>query len=110
MLKFFDIELPVEEMYAPPITIRCVDCRSFGRYTLVGTHQITSIHKYLHRPVPKEELKNVNTLGGQIILASPVKGSDELVTIPSKNNDSKNVKTSSCENLTLYGAACVGKV
>lgn len=76
MLKFFDLELPVEEMYAPPITIRCVDCRSFGRYTLVGTHQITSIHKHLHRPVPKEELKNVNTLGGQIIFASPVNASD----------------------------------
>ncbi|KAG4068663.1 hypothetical protein HA402_002354 [Bradysia odoriphaga] len=110
MLKFFDLELPVEETYAPPITIRCVDCRSFGRYTLVGTHQITSIHKYLHRPVPKEELKNVNTLGGQIILASPVKASDELVTIPSKAHDQKSAKTSSCENLTLYGAACVGKV
>lgn len=27
MLKFFDLELPVEETYAPPITIRCVDCR-----------------------------------------------------------------------------------
>lgn len=78
---------------------------------MVGTHQMTSIHKYLHRPVPKEELKNVNTLGGQIILASPVKASDELVTITSKANDQKNVaKTSSCENLTLYGAACVGKV
>lgn len=27
MLKFIDLELPVEEIYAPPITIRCVDCR-----------------------------------------------------------------------------------
>lgn len=115
MLKFFDLELPVEEMYAPPITIRCVDCRSFGRYTLVGTHQITSIHKYMHRPViaatGKEEGRTYTTMGGQIILAAPVKD------VP--NNDSNGVKTNdsnmsttkqpSNENLTLYGAACVSK-
>lgn len=27
MLRFFDLELPVEEIYAPPIVFRCVDCR-----------------------------------------------------------------------------------
>lgn len=114
MLKFFDLELPVEEMYAPPITIRCVDCRSFGRYTLVGTHQITSIHKYMHRPTPKDDLKSYTTMGGQIILAAPSK---DVITeqptsgrsgIPVKSGD-HHIKQSSCENLTLYGAACVGK-
>ncbi|XP_050085649.1 otoferlin-like isoform X2 [Anopheles aquasalis] len=67
MLKFFDLELPIEERYAPPITIRAVDCRSFGRYTLVGTHQITSIHRYMHRPAPKEDPKRYNQ-HGQIVL------------------------------------------
>lgn len=114
MLKFFDLELPVEEMYAPPITIRCVDCRSFGRYTLVGTHQITSIHKYMHRPAPKDDLKSYTTMGGQIILAAPSK---DVITeqptsgssgIPAKSGD-HHIKKSSCENLTLYGTACVGK-
>lgn len=103
MLKFFDLELPVEETYAPPITIRCVDCRSFGRYTLVGTHQITSIHKYMHRPLPKEDLKNYTTMGGQIILAAPTKDQPDQATTPNKPNDGSN------ENLTLYGAACVAK-
>lgn len=105
MLKFFDLELPVEEMYAPPITIRCVDCRSFGRYTLVGTHQINSIHKYIHRPVPKEEVKTLPTMGGQIILSAPVTNDDN------PNDDKSGVaKSSSCENLTLYGAVCVSKM
>lgn len=108
MLKFFDLELPVEEIYAPPITIRCVDCRSFGRYTLVGTHQITSIHKYIHRPTPKEDLKNYTTIGGQIILAAPKKDIENQ--LPNGNEDKNTLKMRDNENLTLYGAAYVSKV
>ena len=36
LVKFLDIELPEQEMYCPPLTIRVVDCRSFGRFTLGG--------------------------------------------------------------------------
>ena len=46
-VKFLDIKLPEQEMYCPPVTIRVVDCRSFGRLTLVGTHVINNIHKFL---------------------------------------------------------------
>jgi hypothetical protein len=42
-------------MYCPPLTIRVVDCRSFGRFTLVGTHVINSMHKYLYQPVTRKE-------------------------------------------------------
>lgn len=109
MLKFFDLELPVEETYAPPITIRCVDCRSFGRYTLVGTHQITSIHKYMHRSVPRESISKQN---GHIILSSDKTNTHEeqQQLIITTDGTRLHHKTSSCENLTLYGAACVGKV
>lgn len=119
MLKFFDLELPVEENYAPPITIRCVDCRSFGRYTLVGTHQITSIHKFMHRPAAQAELKNYPTIGGQIVLVSPVQencppgvtGAGVTGTNVSGRNGGEPAqqRRSSCENLTTYGAACVGR-
>ena len=27
-------------------------CRSFGRFTLVGTHTSNSIHKFLYSPAP----------------------------------------------------------
>jgi hypothetical protein len=30
MVKHVDIELPEQEMYCPPLTIRVVDCRSEG--------------------------------------------------------------------------------
>ena len=48
-------ELPEQELYRPPLTIRAVDCRSFGRYTLVGTHMINSIHKYMYVPMTKRD-------------------------------------------------------
>lgn len=56
-VKIMDVELPEEELYRPPLTIRAVDCRSFGRFTLVGTHMINSIHKYIHHPVVREKAR-----------------------------------------------------
>ncbi|XP_012140584.1 otoferlin isoform X4 [Megachile rotundata] len=53
-IKFLELELPEQELYRPPLTIRAVDCRSFGRYTLVGTHTINSIHKYMYCPQTKK--------------------------------------------------------
>lgn len=54
-VKFLELDLPEQELYRPPLTIRAVDCRSFGRYTLVGTHMINSIHKYMYTPVTKRD-------------------------------------------------------
>ncbi|CAG4962252.1 unnamed protein product [Parnassius apollo] len=54
-VKYVDVELPDQELYRPPLTIRVVDCRSFGRMTLVGTHTINSIHKYIYTPMSKRE-------------------------------------------------------
>lgn len=113
MLKFFDLELPLEERYAPPITIRAVDCRSFGRYTLVGTHQITSIHKYLHKIPIRDDLKR-NPNAAHIILSRPSKSAEETVngvsTTINQGGETTVLRQSSCENLTLYGAACINKV
>lgn len=111
MLKFFDLELPIEEMYAPPISIRCVDCRSFGRYTLVGTHQITTIHKYMHRPLPKENFKDFKTIGGQILLPAVVASNDSTASEEFKRSkpDGRHGQTTVCENFSLYGTACMGK-
>lgn len=78
-VKFLELELPEQELYRPPLTIRAVDCRSFGRYTLVGTHTINSIHKYMYYPQTKkakdveEKKKNLYQLQqytGKMILSS----------------------------------------
>ncbi|XP_061500462.1 otoferlin [Anopheles gambiae] len=104
MLKFFDLDLPVEERYAPPITIRAVDCRSFGRYTLVGTHQITSIHRYMHRALPKEDPKRYNQDGQLVLARRRTDAGGNVLPEGGMPGDSW-----SGENLTLYGAACVAK-
>ena len=40
-------------MYWPPLTIRVMDCRNFGRQVLVGTATVTSLSSYLY--VSREE-------------------------------------------------------
>ncbi|XP_041986381.1 otoferlin [Aricia agestis] len=54
-IKYIDVELPDQDLYRPPLTIRVVDCRSFGRVTLVGTHTISSIKKYIYTPKSRKE-------------------------------------------------------
>ena len=46
-------ELPDNEIFCPPITIRAVDCRNFGRYVLVGTHVINNMSKFMYIPTTK---------------------------------------------------------
>lgn len=41
-------------MLHPPLNIRVVDCRAFGRYTLVGSIAVTSLRKFIYRPADKQ--------------------------------------------------------
>jgi hypothetical protein len=43
---FFDIMLPKEEVYIPPMSIKVVDHRNFGRKPIVGVHVIKSLSKF----------------------------------------------------------------
>ncbi|XP_017781557.1 PREDICTED: otoferlin-like isoform X2 [Nicrophorus vespilloides] len=76
-VKFLELDLPEQELYRPPLTIRAVDCRSFGRYTLVGTHMINSIHKYIYTPLTKKEAEERK----RSMNLKPLDGG-ELQTIP----------------------------
>ena len=49
--------LPKEELYAPPLNIRILDKRSFGRMPLVGTHIIKSLKDFHVDPVLSPEQK-----------------------------------------------------
>uniref|UniRef100_A0A8C8B5A7 Otoferlin n=1 Tax=Otus sunia TaxID=257818 RepID=A0A8C8B5A7_9STRI len=40
LVKWFEVDLPENELLHPPLNIRVVDCRAFGRYTLVGSHAV----------------------------------------------------------------------
>ncbi|NXU79482.1 OTOF protein, partial [Oreotrochilus melanogaster] len=47
-------DLPENELLHPPLNIRVVDCRAFGRYTLVGSHAVSSLRKFIYRPAERK--------------------------------------------------------
>jgi hypothetical protein len=49
-LLFFDIMLPREELYTPPLNIRVRDNRQFGRKPLVGVCTIKSLEEFRCQP------------------------------------------------------------
>ncbi|XP_031437276.1 otoferlin isoform X3 [Clupea harengus] len=58
LVKWFEVDLPENELLHPPLNIRVVDCRAFGRYTLVGSHAVTSLRKFLYAPVDKNNARS----------------------------------------------------
>ncbi|XP_069742588.1 otoferlin isoform X6 [Narcine bancroftii] len=57
LVKYFEVDLPENELLHPPLNIRVVDCRAFGRYTLVGSHAVGSLRKFIYRP-PDNTVQN----------------------------------------------------
>ncbi|NXG00808.1 OTOF protein, partial [Sakesphorus luctuosus] len=55
-------DLPENELLHPPLNIRVVDCRAFGRYTLVGSHTVSSLRKFIYRP-PDKKAQHWNMTG-----------------------------------------------
>ncbi|XP_069584572.1 otoferlin isoform X16 [Ranitomeya imitator] len=54
LVKWFEVDLPENELLHPPLNVRVVDCRAFGRYTLVGSHAVSSLRKFIYRPPDKK--------------------------------------------------------
>ncbi|XP_076834724.1 otoferlin b isoform X1 [Brachyhypopomus gauderio] len=53
LVKWFEVDLPENEFFHPPLNIRVVDCRAFGRFTMVGSHAVTSLRRFIYRPPDK---------------------------------------------------------
>ncbi|GCB65661.1 hypothetical protein scyTo_0000450 [Scyliorhinus torazame] len=60
LVKYFEVDLPENELLHPPLNIRVVDCRAFGRYTLVGSHAVSSLRKFIYRPPDNKVQKWIN--------------------------------------------------
>ncbi|XP_064412391.1 otoferlin isoform X1 [Latimeria chalumnae] len=73
LVKWFEVDLPENELLHPPLNIRVVDCRAFGRYTLVGSHAVNSLRKFIYRP-PDKKAQNWATaaklINGYLALAN----------------------------------------
>ncbi|XP_057597695.1 otoferlin isoform X3 [Hippopotamus amphibius kiboko] len=70
LVKWFEVDLPENELLHPPLNIRVVDCRAFGRYTLVGSHAVSSLRRFLYRP-PDRSAPSWSTSGEVVVNMEP---------------------------------------
>ncbi|KAK3542372.1 hypothetical protein QTP86_025854 [Hemibagrus guttatus] len=83
LVKWFEVDLPENELLHPPLNIRVVDCRAFGRYTLVGSHAVSSLRKFIYTP-PDKKANNWANTGDILINMNPeasVKKMDTVVKL-----------------------------
>uniref|UniRef100_A0A668ACF7 Otoferlin a n=1 Tax=Myripristis murdjan TaxID=586833 RepID=A0A668ACF7_9TELE len=73
LVKWFEVDLPENELLHPPLNIRVVDCRAFGRYILVGSHAVTSLRRFIYSP-PNKASNNWATAGTNVQLKETVIG------------------------------------
>ncbi|KAL5022080.1 hypothetical protein ScPMuIL_001235 [Solemya velum] len=79
---FFDVMLPKEELYMPPVNIRVRDHRQFGRKPTVGIHILKSLEKFRCDPMVKEE-ENTD-IQGAIVGNGP--GSEHVIDMPTEES------------------------
>ncbi|XP_069829285.1 otoferlin isoform X8 [Dendropsophus ebraccatus] len=70
LVKWFEVDLPENELLHPPLNVRVVDCRAFGRYTLVGSHAVSSLRRFIYRP-PDKKSQQWNTAGEIVVNMEP---------------------------------------
>ncbi|XP_073788762.1 otoferlin isoform X48 [Danio rerio] len=83
LVKWFEVDLPENELLHPPLNIRVVDCRAFGRYILVGSHAVTTLRKFIYSP-PDKTANNWAHTGDIVVNMSPepnIKKMDTVVKI-----------------------------
>ncbi|XP_032353084.1 LOW QUALITY PROTEIN: otoferlin [Camelus ferus] len=83
LVKWFEVDLPENELLHPPLNIRVVDCRAFGRYTLVGSHAVSSLRRFVYRP-PDRSAPSWNTAGEVVVnmeLEVPVRKLETMVKL-----------------------------
>ncbi|XP_023779911.1 otoferlin isoform X2 [Cyanistes caeruleus] len=88
LVKWFEVDLPENELLHPPLNIRVVDCRAFGRYTLVGSHTVSSLRKFIYRP-PDKKAQHWN-MAGEIVVNMepevPIKKMDTMVKLEANSD------------------------
>ncbi|XP_040920172.1 otoferlin isoform X6 [Toxotes jaculatrix] len=83
LVKWFEVDLPENELLHPPLNIRVVDCRAFGRYILVGSHAVTTLRRFIYS-APDKTSNNWATAGDIIVnmdAEPPVRKMDTVVKL-----------------------------
>ncbi|XP_069584566.1 otoferlin isoform X10 [Ranitomeya imitator] len=88
LVKWFEVDLPENELLHPPLNVRVVDCRAFGRYTLVGSHAVSSLRKFIYRPPDKKSQQWMAT--GEIVINMepevPIKKMETMVKLEANSD------------------------
>ncbi|XP_026854829.2 otoferlin isoform X7 [Electrophorus electricus] len=79
LVKWFEVDLPENELLHPPLNIRVVDCRAFGRYTLVGSHAVTSLRKFIY--IPPKQAKDWANAGDIVVNMDPDTNIKKMETV-----------------------------
>ncbi|KAK2856173.1 hypothetical protein Q5P01_004908 [Channa striata] len=66
LVKWFEVDLPENELLHPPLNIRVVDCRAFGRFILVGSHAVSSLRHFIYS-APDKHSNNWASAGDILI-------------------------------------------
>uniref|UniRef100_A0A3B4BFR6 C2 domain-containing protein n=1 Tax=Periophthalmus magnuspinnatus TaxID=409849 RepID=A0A3B4BFR6_9GOBI len=93
LVKWFEVDLPENELLHPPLNIRVVDCRAFGRYILVGSHAVTSLRRFIYSAPDKSS--NHWATAGDVILNmddTSVRKMDTVVKLDAESKDKKKKK------------------
>uniref|UniRef100_A0A3Q3ICY2 C2 domain-containing protein n=1 Tax=Monopterus albus TaxID=43700 RepID=A0A3Q3ICY2_MONAL len=94
LVKWFEVDLPENELLHPPLNIRVVDCRAFGRYILVGSHVVTSLRRFIYSPPDKTS--NKWATAGDIIVnvdgEPPIRKMDTVVKLDAGDKEKKKKK------------------
>ena len=59
-------KLPADSLLWPPITLRCIDCRSFGRNVLVGVGVIENLQDFKFKSEKELELERQQAIRDQL--------------------------------------------
>uniref|UniRef100_A0A3Q4I5W4 Otoferlin n=1 Tax=Neolamprologus brichardi TaxID=32507 RepID=A0A3Q4I5W4_NEOBR len=83
LVKWFEVDLPENELLHPPLNIRVVDCRAFGRYILVGSHAVSCLRRFIYS-APDKTSNNWATAGDIVVNMDgdpPVRKMDTVVKL-----------------------------
>ncbi|KAM4529506.1 otoferlin isoform 8-T8 [Fundulus diaphanus] len=94
LVKWFEVDLPENELLHPPLNIRVVDCRAFGRYILVGSHAVSTLRRFIYSP-PDKSCTNWASAGDITVnleAESPVRKMDTVVKLDPNEEESDKEK------------------